>query len=353
METEQATHHVRHDPAGVCAITPWNSPLMLSTWKLRPALAAGNSCVLKAPGGRRCPRRSSRMRPTRPDAAGVFNLLQGAGASTGAALVADPRLSRNSFTGSTATGKTIGQLAMGNLVPCSLELGGKSPFIVLEDADLDLAARTAALMYRNATQVCLAGTRLLVHASVRDAFVERMRGCVEQLAVGDPRDAATEVGPLIHPRQYARVEAFVQAALDSGARALWGAHGHDFGDLYYAPTSSPTSHRTTRSCRRCSARFWYCRPSTLTGKRSRWRTTPATASRACASVRLRMRRPSPSGPYRIHLGEFVRHSRSRGALRRLRESGIGREGGDWSFEFFSDVKDVIVPKKAFAGLAHR
>ena len=172
------------------------------------------------------------MRRTRLTAAGRFNLLQGAGASTGAALVADPRLSRISFTGSTATGKAIGQLAMGNLVPCSLELGGKSPFIVLEDANLDLAARTAALMYRNATQVCLAGTRLLVHASVREEFVERMGACVAARRRRSA-DAATEVGPLIHPRQYARVER-TSGRPGRGACAL-GRLGHDFGDLY-APT---------------------------------------------------------------------------------------------------------------------
>ena len=124
--------------------------------------------------------------------------MQGGGASTGARLVSDPRLARISFTGSVPTAKWIAQAAGANLVPCSLELGGKSAFIVLEDADIDNAAATGALMYRNAGQVCRAGTRFLVHRKVHDAFVAALRGHVEKLTVGDPRDEATQIGPQIH-----------------------------------------------------------------------------------------------------------------------------------------------------------
>jgi acyl-CoA reductase-like NAD-dependent aldehyde dehydrogenase len=181
IETEQARHLVRHDPAGVVAIiTPWNSPLMLATWKVGPALAAGNTVILKPPEW--APLTSSLLADA-ADAAGlppgVFNVLQGSGAQTGAKLISDPRLSRISFTGSVPTARLIAQAAGANLVPCSLELGGKSPFIVLEDADLDNAAATAALMYRNAGQVCLAGTRLLVHSRIAGAFVTHLRDYVE------------------------------------------------------------------------------------------------------------------------------------------------------------------------------
>lgn len=121
-------------------------------------------------------------------------------------------------------------------MPCSLELGGKSPFIVLEDADIDSAAATGALMYRNAGQVCLAGTRFLVHAKVADAFVAAMRGYVEKLSIGDPREESTEVGPIIHPRQVERVAGFVERAVAGGARLLWGGAKHPFGAQYYQPT---------------------------------------------------------------------------------------------------------------------
>ena len=137
IDTEQAHHIVRHDPAGVVVIiTPWNAPLMLSTWKLGPALAAGNTCILKPPEW--APLTCSLLADA-ADAAGlppgVFNVVQGTGASTGARLVGDPRIARISFTGSVPTARIIAQAAGANLVPCSLELGGKSPFIVLEDAD--------------------------------------------------------------------------------------------------------------------------------------------------------------------------------------------------------------------------
>jgi 5-carboxymethyl-2-hydroxymuconic-semialdehyde dehydrogenase len=183
---------VRHDPAGVVAIvTPWNSPLMLTT-EARSALAAGNTVIVKPPEW--APLTCSLLAEAAHAAGippGVFNVVQGSGATTGARLVSDPRLARISFTGSVPTAKWIAQTAGANLVPCSLELGGKSPFIVLADADLDGAAATAALMYRNAGQVCLAGTRLLVDRRIAE-FVARMRGYVDKLNIGDPREDATE-----------------------------------------------------------------------------------------------------------------------------------------------------------------
>src|SRR5258706_7775795 len=237
IDTEQAQHLVRHDPAGVVAIiTPWNAPLMLATWKPGPALAAGNTVILKAPEW--APLTSSLLADCAAAAGlppGVFNLLQGSGAHTGATLVSDPRLARISFTGSVPTAKWIAQAEGANLVPCSLELGGKSPFIVLADADLDNAAATGALMYRNAGQVCLAGTRFLVHEQIADRFIAAMRDQVGKLTVGDPRDEATEVGPIIHPRQLDRVEGFVQRALAGGAELLWGGKRHPFGAQYFEP----------------------------------------------------------------------------------------------------------------------
>ena len=145
IETEQAHHIVRHDPAGVVVIiTPWNAPLMLATWKLGPALAAGNTVIVKPPEW--APLTSSLLADAAHAAGlppGVFNVVQGSGAGTGAKLVGDARLARVSFTGSVPTAKLIAQATGANLVPCSLELGGKSPFIVLEDADIDNAAAPA------------------------------------------------------------------------------------------------------------------------------------------------------------------------------------------------------------------
>lgn len=358
IETAQATHHVRHDPAGVCAIiTPWNAPLMLSTWKAGPALAAGNTLVVKPPEW--APLTCSLLADA-ADAAGlppgVFNIVQGTGAVTGAALVADPRLARVSFTGSVPTARIIAQAAGANLTPCSLELGGKSPFIVLADADLDAAAATGALMYRNATQVCLAGTRFLVHASVRDAFVDKMRAIVERLVVGDPRDPATEVGPIIHPRQIERIAGYVDRAIAAGATLLWGGAADPHGALYYRPTMLTDVAQESEIVQ-----------EEVFGPVLVLQTFTDDAEA------IRLANDVEYGLGGVCYGEQAHAMAVAGEVRTgfiwinsfgirdlaapfggCRNSGVGREGGDWSFEFFSDVKDVVVPRQPFKpSFSHR
>jgi 5-carboxymethyl-2-hydroxymuconic-semialdehyde dehydrogenase len=358
IETAQATHHVRHDPAGVCAIiTPWNAPLMLSTWKAGPALAAGNTVVVKPPEW--APLTCSLLADAAAAAElppGVFNVVQGTGAITGAALVADPRVSRISFTGSVETARTIAQVAGANLTPCSLELGGKSPFIVLADADLDAAAATGALMYRNATQVCLAGTRFLVHGSVRDAFVEKMRALVAQLVIGDPRDPATEVGPIIHPRQVERVAGFVARAREAGATVLWGGERDGFGELYYQPTMLTDVAQDSEIVQNevfgpvlVLQTFADDDEAIALANDSRYGLGGVCFGEAghAQAVAERVRTGF------IWVNSFgIRDLAA--PFGGCRDSGIGREGGDWSFEFFSDIKDVIVPRNAFTpSFSHR
>ena len=358
IETEQATHLVRHDPAGVVAIiTPWNAPLMLATWKLGPALAAGNCVIVKPPEW--APLTSSLLADCAHAAGlppGVFNIVQGAGASTGARLVSDPRLARISFTGSVPTAKWIAQSAGANLVPCSLELGGKSAFIVLEDADIDNAAATGALMYRNAGQVCLAGTRFLVHRKVHDAFVAALRGYVEQLAVGDPRDEATEVGPIIHTRQVERVHGFVQRAVADGATLLWGGAHHPFGAQYYQPTLLTDVRQDSEIVQNevfgpvltlqafdSDEEAIALANGTDYGLGGVCYGATEHASAVAQQVRTGF----------IWVNSFgIRDLAA--PFGGIKRSGVGREGGDWSFEFFCDVKDVVVPKKPFrASFSHR
>ena len=171
---------MRYDPAGVAAlITPWNAPLMLTTWKVGPALAAGNTVVVKPPEW--APLTCSLLADIARDAGvpdGVLNVVQGIGEEAGAALVAHPDVDRISFTGSTDTAKSIGQAAARSITPLAAELGGKSPFIVCADADLDAAAQTVAGQYMNAGQVCLAGTRVLVERSIADEFLDKVRAAV-------------------------------------------------------------------------------------------------------------------------------------------------------------------------------
>ncbi len=358
INTKQAVHHVRHDPAGVAVIiTPWNAPLMLSTWKIGPALAAGNTVIVKPPEW--APLTCSLLADAAEAAGlppGVFNLVQGSGAVTGAALVSDPRVRRISFTGSVPTAKIIAEVAARNLVPCSLELGGKSPFIVLEDADLDAAAATGALMYRNATQVCLAGTRFLVHERVRDAFIEKMRAIVGELSIGDPREAATEVGPIIHPRQLERVKGYVDRAVAAGATVLWGGRAAPQGGLFFLPTMLTDVGEDAEIVR-----------EEVFG--------PVLVLQTFSDDEdaIRMANDSVFGLGGVCFGE-TDHAKSVAervrtgfiwvnsfGIRDLeapfggcRNSGIGREGGDWSFEFFSDIKDVILPTAPFKpSFSHR
>jgi 5-carboxymethyl-2-hydroxymuconic-semialdehyde dehydrogenase len=351
LESESATHKIRYDPAGVVAvITPWNAPLLLATWKIGPALAAGNTCVLKAPEW--APLTSSLLADAADEAglpAGVLNIVQGDGAETGAHLVDDPRLARISFTGSAATAKAIARCAAKNLIPCSLELGGKSPFIVLRDADVQAAAQTAALMYRNAGQVCLAGTRLLVDESLADAFLDALRHHVKRLRVGDPRDVETEVGPLIHARQLENVAGYVERARADGAEIVWGGHRHAFGANYYAPTliagvgpddeivqNEVFGPVLTLQTFADDDEAIALANGTDYGLGGMCYGERAHAERVAQQVQTGF----------IWINSFgIRDLDA--PFGGIKRSGIGREGGEWSFDFFANVKDIIVPKRPF------
>jgi acyl-CoA reductase-like NAD-dependent aldehyde dehydrogenase len=238
-------NRVQRMPAGPAAvITPWNAPFMLSTWKTAPALAAGCTVVLKP--AEWAPLSCSLLGDLISEAElppGVFNIVQGLGEEAGAALVAHPLLRRISFTGSPETGRLIGVAAARNLVPFTAELGGKGPFIIFEDADLDAAARKAAGQYDDAGQVCLAGTRLLVQESVAEEFMERFHRFADEHVLGDPRSDTTTISPLIHPDHLERVEGFVERARAAGQKILRGGRRSDAGPLFYEPTLiEPTSN---------------------------------------------------------------------------------------------------------------
>lgn len=225
-------------PAGpTVVITPWNAPFMLSTWKTAPALAAGNPVVLKP--AEWSPLSCSFLADLAERAgmpAGVLNVVQGIGGEVGAALVADPRVRRISFTGSPETGVAIGLAAARNLVPFTAELGGKGPLVVFDDADVEAAAATANRMYDDAGQVCLAGTRLLVARGLHDQFVERLGELAAAQVLGDPRDPATTLSPLIHPDHLARVEGFVDRARKAGDELVFGGRRWRDDGLWYLPT---------------------------------------------------------------------------------------------------------------------
>jgi len=359
IDTEQAHHRVRHDPAGVVVvITPWNAPLMLSTWKLGPALAAGNTCILKPPEW--APLTCSLLADA-AHAAGlppaVFNVVQGVGATTRRAVGGRSPLARVSFTGSVPTGQRIAQACGANLVPCSLELGGKSPFIVLEDADIDAAAATGALMYRNAGQVCLAGTRFLVHERVAERFIAAMRTTVEGLCVGDPRDEAPRSAP-----SSTRARSSVCSASSSGRwrvarQVLWGGQPHPFGRAEYVQPTMVTGLTQDDEIVQNEVFGPVLTLQTFASDDEAVAMANGT-DYGLGGVVLRRhgachrhRRP---GAHRLHLGQQLRHPRPPGPVRRHQAQRHRPRGRGLELRAFCDVKDVVVPKKPFSpSFSHR
>jgi acyl-CoA reductase-like NAD-dependent aldehyde dehydrogenase len=229
---------VQRMPAGPAVIiTPWNAPWILSTWKLAPALAAGNPVILKP--AEWAPLSASLLADLAHEAEippGVLNVVQGIGDEVGAALVGDRRVRRISFTGSPETARHIGVAAARNITPFTAELGGKGPFVVFADSDIDAAAKKAAGQFDDAGQVCLAGTRVLVEESVSGEFLDRFDAYTDKHVLGDSRSPSTTISPLIHPEHLARVEGFVERARQAGDRILRGGHRWKDDGLWYEPT---------------------------------------------------------------------------------------------------------------------
>jgi 5-carboxymethyl-2-hydroxymuconic-semialdehyde dehydrogenase len=353
-----ADNHVRHEPAGVAAlITPWNAPLLLSTWKIGPALAAGDTVVLKPPEW--APLSCSLLAEIAAGAGvppGVFNVVQGLGPQAGQALVEHPGIDRISFTGSVATGRTVASVAGSRVTPVSLELGGKSPLVVFDDADLDDAAATIAAQFNNAGQVCLAGTRVLVASSIEPRLRSLVLEAAGDLAVGDPRQRGVRVGPLIHPRQLERVSGLVSRALEGGATALLGGGPHPIGGLYYQPTILAGVQQGDEIVQ-----------TEIFGPVLTWQTFDSedeaihlangTEYGLAAVVYTRDLARAERVSARIVAGTvwvncfFVRDLDA--PFGGARRSGVGREGGGWSFDFFCDVKNVAMKRGSFeAELRH-
>jgi phenylacetaldehyde dehydrogenase len=214
-------------PVGVAAqIIPWNAPLLSAAWKLAPALAAGCTCVLKP--SEETPLTALRLGELLLEAGvpdGVVNIVTGVGEDAGAALAAHPDVDKVAFTGSTEVGRAIVHAAAGNLKKVTLELGGKSPVVVFDDADLDQAtAGAAGAIFSNAGQVCTAGSRLLVERAVYEDVVNGVADIARRLKVGSGFEPDVEMGPLISRRQLERVQGYVRSGADDGAEVLAGGN---------------------------------------------------------------------------------------------------------------------------------
>jgi aminomuconate-semialdehyde/2-hydroxymuconate-6-semialdehyde dehydrogenase len=364
FETRGHTNVVSWDPSGVAAlITPWNAPLMLATWKVAPALAAGDTVILKP--AEWSPLTASLLCDIAVEAGlpdGVLNVIQGYGEEVGAPLVAHPGISRISFTGSVPTAKAVARAAAENLTPCSFELGGKSPAIVLDDADIDLAITLTIEQYDNAGQVCLAGTRLLVHEDIADAFAARFRERAHEIRQGDPRHEDTDIGPQIHPEHLARIEGFVERARASGAAIAFGGErnaelNEQLGSgLYFKPTlitdapagseivtqevfgpvlTMQTFSNDEQAIAMANDTEFGLAAVLVSGDRER-------AERVASQL--------VAGTVWVNCF-FVRDLRA--PFGGARKSGVGREGGTWSFDFYADVKNTVyAPQGWKEGIGH-
>ncbi len=342
---------VTREPVGVAAlIGPWNAPLALTSMKIAGCIAFGNCCVAKP--AEQTPLAVARLMDLIVAAgvpAGVVNMVCGRGAVTGEALIRHPEVDLISFTGGTATGRTVMAAAGAGLKPCSLELGGKSANIVFASADLERALDGALLsIFSNNGQQCLAGSRILVERSIAPAFMDAFVARTAQLKIGDPMDAATEIGPLAFRAHLDRVLSFVAVARDDGAKLLIGgarAAGFDRG-FYMQPTAVIASDSRARICQEevfgpfaTFLVFDDLDHALAIANDSRFGLVSYIWSEHMPTV-LRASRALRSGVVWVNT-PMVRELRA--PFGGVKESGMGREGGQSSMQFYTTEKTTAIP----------
>ncbi len=343
-------------PVGVCAlISPWNVPFMTATWKVAPCLAFGNTAVLKM--SELSPMSAARLGELALEAGvpeGVLNLVHGYGKTAGEPLVAHPDVRAISFTGSTATGNRIVQSA--GLKKFSMELGGKSPFVIFEDADLDRALDAAVFMiFSNNGERCTAGSRILVQQSIYADFVAKFTERAKRITVGDPLDEKTIVGPMISQAHLAKVRSYIELGPKEGATMLCGGLGQPsyakdlpahvakgnyvwptvFADVdnrmkiaqeeIFGPVACLIPFKDEADAIRLANDIQYGLSSYV------WTENIGKAHRVAAAVEAGMC--------------FVNSQNVRDLRQPFggtKASGTGREGGTWSYEVFCEPKNVAV-----------
>lgn len=348
--------YTNRQPVGIAGlITPWNMPLMLSTWKIGPALAAGNTVVLKP--AELTPVTCTRLAELSVEAGlppGVFNVVHGFGPeSAGAAITTHPDVHLISFTGETGTGKAIAAAAAGTLKRVSFELGGKGNNIIFADADLeqalDISIRAA---FTNQGQVCLAGSRIFVEAPLYDRFVAALVERVKAIRVGDPQDPETGMGPLISAEHLAKVKSYVAAGLEDGAELLTGGTApaglpaHLADGYFLAPTVFAARDPQIRIVQEeifgpVVTVTPFTNEDDVIGIINAGRYGLSSVVQGKDSARLhRTAQRLQSGNVWIN-SWFVRDLRV--PFGGMKDSGIGREGGTHSFDFYTEIQTIGLP----------
>ncbi|MGJ3510018.1 aldehyde dehydrogenase [Enemella sp. A6] len=342
-------HHTysEYGPAGVvAAISPWNFPLMMASWKIAPAIAWGNTVIAKP--SEDTPTSVTLLGRLAIEAGfppGVLNILNGHGVPAGSSLTEDPRVDRVTFTGDSGTGKIIMSAAASHLAPVSLELGGKGANIVFDDADLDNAVYWAVeAIFRNSGQICLAGSRLFVQAGIYDEFMKRFVEAAEALTIGDPFDPNTKFSALASQKHFNKVKGFVDGVPAEGGRILTGGVDEE-GRWLVKPTIIVDLPLDASA---------YCReifgPVCVVNKFETEDEVVHLANDTRYGLNAMLFTENLSKAHRVSSNLragtvwvncfFIRDLRT--PFGGVGDSGVGREGGNFSREFFTEPKAVVM-----------
>ncbi len=340
------------EPIGVCAqIIPWNFPLQMAIWKLGPALAAGNTVVLKPA------EETSGVAMLLAEAIaasdlppGVVNIVTGYGNEAGAALAAHPDVDKIAFTGSTEIGKKLMAEAATGLKRVTLELGGKSANIVMDDADLSIAVDGSLYAaFFHAGQACTAGTRLLLQDGIYDAFMEKFLARAKTIVVGDPASKGTDLGPLVSKKQQARVKGYIQKGIEEGATVVLGGldsiDGHSDSACFVAPTVFTNVERTMTIAQEeifgpvlTVFRFKDEAEAVAIANDSRYGLAGAVWSQN-ADTAMRVARQLRTGTVWINEYHLISEKAPFGGYK---ESGLGRELGEASLDEYLEIKHIHI-----------
>ncbi len=341
-------NYTLREPLGVvAAIIPWNGPILAACWKLAPALACGNTVVMKP--AEIAPLAVLRLAQLMQQAGlpdGVINMVPGTGEGAGESLVRHRLVAKIAFTGSTAVGKHLMEVAAGSMKKVSLELGGKAPTIVFDDADLDKAAAMSAFGFAgNAGQMCVAGSRIFVQAAVYDAFIGKLTLAVQALKTGSPFDTQSSLGPLSSKQQYERVAGFLESAQRDGATMLMGGTSpHNVG-YFIEPTIFTDVNLNMRIVREeifgpvaVVMRFVDERDAVLQGNDTEFGLSATVWTRDVARA-LRMGKAMKAGTVWINTMFNLDPASPFGGYK---SSGSGRELGPESIDSYTQTKSVYV-----------
>jgi len=350
MDDDKFINYVIRTPIGVAGlITPWNTPLMLETWKIAPCLAAGDTCVLKP--AEWTPLSANKLAEIMQDAGlppGVFNIVHGIGEISGASLVAHPDVRLISFTGETSTGMEIMRNGASTLKRFSFELGGKNPAIIFSDADLKKALDAVIYMaYSLNGERCTANSRVLIEESIYEQFVDMLYERVKRIRIGDPFDEKTELGPLVRPEHWQRVKSYIDIGIKEGAKLIYGGDrpkGFEKGN-YLMPTLFADGTREMKIFKEeifgpvlLAVKFKSEEEAISLANDVIYGLTTYIWTKDIQRAN-RLAKAIEAGMVWIN-SHNVRDLRT--PFGGAKYSGIGREGGKYSFDFYMEIKTIQV-----------